>query len=109
MLEEGCRLSIYDPKVNQKQIEIDLGIPVSIPSVNNLNISGWEYSQSVIDSTKNSDAIIVITEWNEFKDLNWKLISREMRSPAWLFDTRSICNIKEAKKNGINVWRIGAE
>ncbi len=109
LLEEGCRLSIYDPKVNQKQIEIDLGIPVSIPSVNNLNISGWEYSQSVIDSTKNSDAIIVITEWNEFKDLNWKLISREMRSPAWLFDTRSICNIKEAKKNGINVWRIGAE
>ena len=109
LLEEGCRLSIYDPKVNQKQIEIDLGIPVSIPSANNLNISGWEYSQSVIDSTKNSDAIIVITEWNEFKDLNWKLISREMRSPAWLFDTRSICNIKEAKNNGINVWRIGAE
>ena len=109
LLEEGCRLSIYDPKVNQTQIELDLGIPASIPCVNNLNISGWEYSQSVNDSTKNSDAIIVITEWNEFKDLNWKLISREMRSPAWLFDTRSICNIKEAKNNGINVWRIGAE
>ena len=59
------------------------------------------------DSAKNSDAIIVITEWPEFKTLNWGLISKEMRSPAWLFDTRSICNIEDAENNGINVWRIG--
>ena len=31
-----------------------------------------------------------------------------MRSPSWLFDTRLICNSLEAEKNGINVWRIGA-
>ena len=30
-----------------------------------------------------------------------------MRAPTWIFDTRSITNIKEAKKYGLNIWQIG--
>ena len=108
LLEEGCKLNIYDPKVNKGQIESDLGIPELSQNIDDPNIGGWEYSKSIIDSAKNSDAIIVITEWDEFKNIDWKLISKEMRSPAWLFDTRSICDIDNAENNGINVWRIGA-
>ena len=109
LLEEGCLINIYDPKVSPKQVEIDLGFPAFSDKANNSNECGWEYSESIIDSAKNADAIIVLTEWSEFKNLNWKLISKEMRSPAWLFDTRSICDVEEAKNNGINVWRIGAD
>ncbi len=108
LLEEGCKLNIYDPKVKKEKIQDNLGIPELDPNKNDSGIGGWEYSKSIIDSAKNSDAIIVITEWDEFKNIDWKLISKEMRSPAWLFDTRSICDIDNAENNGINVWRIGA-
>ena len=30
-----------------------------------------------------------------------------MRKPSWIFDTRSIANLNEAKKYGLNTWRIG--
>ena len=30
-----------------------------------------------------------------------------MRPPSWIFDTRSITNLNEAKKYGLNTWRIG--
>ena len=32
-----------------------------------------------------------------------------MRKPSWIFDTRSITNLNEAKKCGLNTWRIGKE
>ena len=48
-----------------------------------------------------------MTEWDEFKSLNWEKISKNMREPSWVFDTRSIVNLEEVKKNGLNFWSIG--
>ena len=74
----------------------------------NLKIGSWIYCGSIIESTNNSDAIVILTEWDDFKKLNWELISKRMRSPAWVFDTRSISNANDAKKFGINVWILGS-
>ena len=41
--------------------------------------------------------------------LDWEIFASKMRCPAWLFDTRSICNLSEAKKYGLNIWRVGAD
>ena len=48
-----------------------------------------------------------MTEWQEFKKINWEEVSNVMRSPAWLFDTRLISNSKEAEYAGLNVWQLG--
>ena len=104
LLEEGAQLSIYDPKVSSIQISTDLEI-----SENNESKAGsWISAASVEDAAKQSDAIIVITEWAEFKNLDWKKISRLMRFPAWLFDLRRITNIEKAKKHGFNTWYLGS-
>ncbi len=108
LLEEGCNLSIYDPKVSVDQIDKDLECPPLIKLNDSNKLKRWELANSVIDSATDSHAIVIVTEWDEFQDLNWELISQKMRSPSWLFDTRSICNIEEAKLYGINIWRIGA-
>ena len=50
-----------------------------------------------------------MTEWEEFKNINWEQISRGMRSPSWLFDTRNIINKKEALSEGFKVWKVGSE
>ena len=103
LLEEGAELNIYEPKVSKNQIEKALN-----QKENELKIdSKWSFSQSVNESVKDSDAIVIITEWQEFKYLEWEKISSLMRKPSWLFDLRSIADSKEAKFHGINVWKVG--
>ena len=64
-------------------------------------------ANNTLEAAIDCDAIIVMTEWQEFKEINWESISSVMRSPSWLFDTRSICNLKEAKNHKMNIWSIG--
>ena len=73
-----------------------------------LNPNGsWKYYSSIEESTKNSDAIVILTEWEEFKNINWHDLIKLMRRPAWFFDTRSFIDCKKVKKAGFNVWEIG--
>ena len=102
LLEEGAKLAIYDPKVSPEQIKKDLFDEESLTKEDNLQIC-----VSTKDAVIDADAIVILTEWDEFKNLQWEIISSLMRSPSWLFDTRSICNIEEAQNHGINVWSMG--
>ena len=103
LIEEGADLRIYDPKVNKFQIEKDL-------EQNQFNDNGegsWTLCKSIKDIAIDADAIVIATEWEEFKSLDWSDISRLMRSPKWLFDTRGITNSKDIKQHNINYWKIG--
>ena len=103
-LNEGCELLIYDPKVNEKEIASKLG--VNEKNVDS-NIGNWHKSNTIKDSVKNADAIVVLTEWEEFKKIKWDQISELMRKPAWVFDTRNICKKEGIEKSDINFWQIG--
>ena len=48
-----------------------------------------------------------MTEWDEFKSINWEEVSKKMRKPSWVFDTRAIVDSKKVKLHGINIWSIG--
>ena len=102
LLEEGAKLAIYDPKVEKSKINNDL-----IKSFGNHDYGKWEIVSSVSEASNGSDAIIVLTEWEEFLHINWEEIINSMRKPAWLFDTRLCINYKSAKRAGFNIWKIG--
>ena len=108
LLEEGACLQIYDPQVSEIQIKKDLG--ENSKKLEDRNFLGnWEFSKNMYSAAEGTDAVIIITEWDEFKNLDWERLSKLMRSPAWVFDTRSISNLDEANSYGINVWRIGTD
>ena len=96
------------------EIENDLNIK-STKSLKNYNTSFdeksgvWEYTKSIDDIAifNNSYAVLILTEWKEFRKLNWKDISKKMVPPAWVFDSRSIINTDEVREAGLNLWRIG--
>ena len=96
-MEEGCFLSIYDPKVSGEQIDSDLK-----DYKNN-----WEKSENLYKASKDSDAIIVLTGWDEFNELDYPRLINDMRSPSWIFDTRNSINVKLAESFGFNVWKLG--
>ena len=100
LLQEGAKLSFYDPKVNSDKILSEF-----------VGISG-DGAVFVCDSTlkaaQGSDAIIVLTDWDEFKYLEWKSIFEVMRKPAWIFDSRVFLDKQYLKNIGFNVWSLGS-
>ena len=67
----------------------------------------WYKKDSIEEASKDSDAIVVLTEWEEFYSINWEFIYKIMRKPAWVFDTRSVLNSSEVIEAGINFWKLG--
>ncbi len=110
LLEEGAILFIHDPKVGKKQIANDIGKDENI-FINETNITSnegeWCLMKNSIENYKNADAIVVLTEWDEYKTINWELISKNMRKPSWVFDTRSILDKKMITNHDMNLWSIG--
>ena len=111
LLNEGAHLVIYDPKVSQTQIENDLQkAPIKKIMGKNFNLKEktgqWIYSEN-LDIFKNAHAIIILTEWEEFRNMNWNKIAKEMVLPSWVFDSRSIVNPKKVRDASLNLWRIG--
>ena len=49
--------------------------------------------------------------WTRFLDqtfgLDWNYLASLMRSPAWIFDTRSVVNRHEIKETALNLWKLG--
>jgi len=103
LIEEGAILSIYDPKVDKKQIVKDLGL-------NNQNNEKAKYSicQTVEEATLESHAVIILTEWDDFKKINWNKVSKNMNKPCWLFDTRFCTSREEVENAGFIYWRLGS-
>lgn len=95
LLEEGAQLAIYDPKVSESQIQADLGD------------ASWQRSGSVLEAARGADALLVLTEWAEFRQLPWAALAAAMRKPAWLFDARAITDAPAARTAGLNVWTVG--
>ncbi len=113
LLEEGAYLAIHDPKVEPKQISIDLNIKETknlfeeeIKDKNNFEAS-WCFKDNIHEAAKNSDAILVLTEWIEYTQINWFEISKIMRKPSWVFDARSILVPEKVREANLNLWRIG--
>ena len=106
LIEEGAILSIYDPKVSKDQIEKDLFIS-GVNLIEEKEKDFCIYAESLNDAIEESHAIVILTEWEEFKGIDWFYWFKKMARPAWIFDTRSIIDVKSAKEAGFNVWQIG--
>ena len=111
LLDEGAYLFIHDPKVKEEQIIKDLGIKPFDSSKTQTNIKNekgcWLFVQDLYESLFESDAIVILTEWEEYKNINWDLAEQRMRKPAWIFDSRSLIDPQDLRNNSFNFWRIG--
>ena len=107
LIEEGAELFIHDPKVTSKQITKDLGIKQSDKDKIYDGEGRWFFIDNINSEFKNADAVVILTEWDDYMKIDWASAAFLMRKPAWIFDVRSIVNPKEIIKNGFNLWRIG--
>ena len=115
LLEEGAQLAIHDPKVSAEQIARDLQLPESPysdpaagPSAAALSGEGtWCQGLDVTSTLTGVDAVLILTEWREYRDLDWSRLGALMRKPAWIFDARSVVDPVTVTDAGLMLWRVG--
>jgi UDPglucose 6-dehydrogenase len=112
LIEEGAQLAIVDPKVDPAQIAQDLERPPVEPGQASRHVplgaeGTWTYEQTPLEAASGADAVLILTEWKDYRDLDWVGIAQVMRRPAWLFDARAVADPEAARAAGLNVWRVG--
>jgi UDPglucose 6-dehydrogenase len=96
LLEERAIVSITDPKaLNNAKIDLK-GIDQNIL-----------YEPDPFKAAEEASAIAIMTEWEEFKTLDYERIYQSMKKPAFIFDGRNILNHKQLYEIGFNVYPIG--
>ena len=70
-------------------------------------IGSWLQAGSVEEAVTGADAVLVLTEWQQYRDLNWMDLAGRMRKPAWVFDSRAVADPKRVRDAGLTLWRVG--
>ena len=102
LLEEEASLAIYDPKVTSGQIYLDLGAKSEPNREEKIEVCSDAY-----EAVEGAHALAILTEWDEFRGLDYRKIYDRMMKPAFIFDGRNIANRKELIDIGFKVYAIG--
>ncbi len=94
LLQKGAHIKAYDPiaTANARRILHDK--------------EGITFSESVLSAVKDADLLIVVTEWNEFRQLDLAEIKKQMSSP-FIIDGRNIYNRQTAEALGYTYQGVG--
>ena len=52
---------------------------------------------SAMEACKDAEAIVIATEWKEFKEIDWQVVYDQMTKPAFVFDGRMILDAEKLK------------
>ncbi|GGD40892.1 nucleotide sugar dehydrogenase [Muriicola marianensis] len=105
LIEERASLVIYDPKVSEKRILQDLdALGTRSPEENRKALT---VIQDPVLASEQSHAIAILTEWDEFKTLDWESVYKKMLKPAFVFDGRRILDTEQMEAIGFSCYTIG--
>jgi UDPglucose 6-dehydrogenase len=100
LLAEQARVVVYDPKVPAHEIHEEVvGKGKQEPRLT--------VATSAYEAAAGAHAIAVVTEWDEFKTLDFARIQAEMKHPAFLFDGRNILDLPRLRTLGFRAHGIG--
>jgi len=99
LLAEGAKVVVYDPQVPEEQIRADV-----LGKEENPNLV---VATNALGATKGAHAVAVLTEWDEFKSIDFQKVHDAMFKPAFLFDGRNILPHAKLKEIGFRVFAIG--
>ena len=91
LLKAGAQVKAYDPEANTSFAEF-------YPQIT--------YCKTWEEAVKDTDAVAVMTEWNEFRTMDAKTLKNLMKSPI-ILDTRNILSRNELQKNGFSFDNVG--
>jgi len=91
LMDEGAHIRAYDPKAMERSKEI---------------YSEIKYCNNPYDVCDGSDALVILTEWDEFKNLNLEKVKKLLKTPI-IIDGRNIFNPETLRTMGFAYSGIG--
>jgi UDPglucose 6-dehydrogenase len=88
---EGAKIKVYDPSAMKKAKEV---------------LDSVRFCKDSYDVSKDSDCLLVLTEWDEFKELDFSKIKKLLKRP-FIIDGRNIYEPQRLKKLGFNYVGMG--
>jgi UDPglucose 6-dehydrogenase len=91
LVAEGARVRAYDPEAMEKARNV---------------LPGIEYAKSAYDVAKDSEALLIATEWEEFRTLDWERVRNSMARPL-ILDGRNLLSPKDMQALGFEYKSFG--
>ena len=91
LLERGAEVSAFDPVAREQAEKI---------------FSGIEFAPDAYSAASNADALVIVTEWDEFRALDLDKIAASLRGKA-LVDLRTVYDREEAEGSGLVYYGVG--
>lgn len=92
LLEAGCTVRVYDP-VAMNECRRRIGDKVF-------------YAKDMYDAVLDADALLMLTEWKQFRLPSWGVVAKSMKTPL-IIDGRNIYDAEELRQNGFEYYCIG--
>ncbi|MBI3312182.1 MAG: UDP-glucose/GDP-mannose dehydrogenase family protein [Candidatus Omnitrophica bacterium] len=89
--QKGARIRAFDPK--------------AAPQVNGL-LHGMTLCKDVYETARGADCLVILTEWNEFKELEFERIKKLMRQPV-IIDGRNMYDPGQLRRSGFRYLGVG--
>lgn len=107
LMEEGAKVAIYDPKVDEAQIYMDL-IPVGADDKQAARLKSLIHiCKDPYEAAQGAHGLAICTEWDEFVTYDYQKIFDGMFKPAYIFDGRKIMDDDALRAIGFQVEVIG--
>jgi len=92
LLQEGCKIAAYDPAAQERAKEV-------------LN-SSIEYASDAYEAARGADALLILTEWDEFASLDLDRLHRELKYPI-VIDGRNLYDPEAMAAHGFTYYSVG--
>lgn len=92
LLNAGCKVKVYDP-IAMEECHRKIGDKVL-------------YCKDMYEATVDSDALLLVTEWKEFRVPSWDVLKKSMNNYV-VIDGRNIYDAKELAEKGFSYYKIG--
>ena len=90
LCKKGAKVNYYDPSGEKNEFR---------------NIKNCNYKNSIKSNCNDADLVVLLTEWDEFKSLDFKKIVNN--SKFKVYDLRNLYSAEEMKKNKISYHSVG--
>src|SRR5712692_6198490 len=92
LLQEGCKITAYDPAAMERTQEV--------------MISNLKFANSAYEAASGADALLILTEWEEFANLDLDRLNRELKYPI-VIDGRNLYDPEVMAANGFTYYSVG--
>src|SRR5246127_358438 len=92
LLQEGCKITAYDPAAMERTQEV-------------MN-SNLKYANSAYEAATGADALLILTEWEEFANLDLERLNRELKYPI-VIDGRNLYDPEVMASSGFTYYSVG--